>query len=240
MEDEKDFTPPPATYSLMAILRDDPDYAAALKKRGDDMESDKNKLINTSNHYTEKYHQEVEEGDKTYRKLLGEGKVDPNGVNDKNMQGKYIPTKHTPILNYLFFSLRDEDVGPARTQEDIIHEFLKQFTDAGFEKSELIDLYIKGLVRTMPDGYDDAEVDFADVITDDVTITPDEMDKFIYGNLTHNEFKKLKKLKALAQSSNAEEAFLALTKCLQLCKKWNMEYDKIPCNVKKIDDSPAP
>ncbi len=236
MEDEKDFTPAPASYSLMAILRDDPDYAAALKKRGDDLESDKNKLIQASNHYTERYQKEIEEGDRTFQKLLGEGKVNPTGVEDENLRGKYIPTKHTPILNYLFFALRDEDTGmPKQSREEAFNDFLKPFIEAGYEKSALIDLYIKGMVQTLPDGYDDKEVDFSDVVTDDVTVTPDEMEKFIYGSLTHNEFKKLKKLKALAQSDNEDEALLAKMKCLQLCKKWGMEYDRIPCNIVKSE-----
>jgi len=235
MEDEKDFTPPAATYSLMAILRDDPDYAAALKKRGDDLQKDKQSLINTSAQYSEKYQREIDAGDKIYQKLLGEGKVNPTGVADPDLRGKYIPTRHTPILNYLFFSLRDEEVAPKKSQEEIIHEFLKQFTDAGFAKSELIDLYIKGIVDKLPDGYDDEEVDFDDVINEENTNDPAEMDTFIYGNLTHNEFKKLKKLKALSQSSNEQEAFLAYRKCLELCKKWNLEFDKIPCNVKRIE-----
>ena len=44
---------------------------------------------------------------------------------------------------------------------------------------------------------------------------------------------KIKKLKALSQSPNEKEAFLAYRKCLELCKKYDLEFDKIPCNVKK-------
>jgi len=234
MEDEKDFTPPAATYSLMAILRDDPDYAAALKKRGDDLQKDKQSLINASAQYSEKYQKEIEEGTKTYNKLLGEGKVSGHEGNPE-LGGKFMPTKYTPILNFLFFSLRDEDVAPKKTQAEIVSEYLKQFTDAGLEKNELVDLYIDGLISKLPDGYDDEEVDFDDVINEENTNDPAEMDTFIYGNLTHNEFKKLKKLKALSQSSNEQEAFLAYRKCLELCKKWNLEFDKIPCNVKKVE-----
>jgi hypothetical protein len=41
-------------------------------------------------------------------------------------------------------------------------------------------------------------------------------------------FQKLKKLKALAKSDNEEEAFLAFRKCMELCKKFNLEFDKLP------------
>ena len=233
MEEEREYTKE-ASYSIMAILRNDPDYAAALKRRGDDLVKDKQGLIKASERYTKKYEKEISEGTQNYQKLIGEGKV--KGLEGStDVGGKFIPTKYTPILNFLFFALRDEDVAPKKSQEEIVNEFLKQFTDKGFARSELIDLYLKGIVDKLPDGYDDEEVDFDDVITDDFTDMPEEMDTFIYGNLTHNEFKKLKKLKALSQSSNEQEAFLAYRKCLELCKKWNLEFDKIPCNVKKIE-----
>lgn len=234
MED-KDYTTPERQYSIMAILRSDPDYAAALKKRGEDLGKDKQNLINASGQYAEKYQEEIAEGTQRYQKLLGDGQVE--GLEgDKSLGGKFIPTKYTPILNFLFFSQRDENVTPNKTAEEVMTDYVKQFTDMGFEKSDLIDLYIKGLVQKLPEGYDSKDVDFDDVITDDVTIMPDEMDKFIYGDLTHSEFKKLKKLKALSQSSNEQEAFLAYRKCLELCQKYRLEFDKIPCNVKKREE----
>ena len=228
---EEETHTPTAAYSIMAILRNDPDYAAALKKRGDDLVKDKQGLIKASEKYSKKYETEVEEGTKNYQKLIGEGKVD--GLEGSAaLGGKFIPTKYTPILNFLFFALRDEDTNnvPKRSQEEIVNEFLKQFTDKGFDKSELIDLYLKGIVDKLPDGYDDEEIDFDDVINEENTNDPEEMEYFIYGNLSHNDFKKLKKLKALSKSSNEQEAFLAYRKCLELCKKCGLEFDKIPCS----------
>src|SRR5579862_2264411 len=152
--EEQEYTPSERSLSIMAILRNDPDYAAALKKRGQDLTKDKNNLVQASEQYSEKYKTEIEEGTRNYQKLLGEGMV--SGLEgDKSLSGKFMPTKYTPILNYLFFSQRDEDVAPKKTPEEIIHEYLKQFTDMGFEKSELIDLYAKGMVQQLPDGYDD-------------------------------------------------------------------------------------
>jgi hypothetical protein len=232
--EEHEHTPTTAPYSIMAILRNDPDFSDALKKKTESVKKDKQALLQAAEQYSKKYEEEIADGTKNYHKLLGEGKVD--GLEgSKELGGKFVPTKYTPILNFLFFALRDEDVAPKKTQEEIINDFLKQFTDAGFAKNELIDLYIKGIVDKLPAGYDDKEVDFDDVINEENTNDPAEMDTFIYGNLTHNEFKKLKKLKALSQSSNEQEAFLAYRKCLELCKKYSLEFDKIPCNVKKIE-----
>jgi len=51
---------------------------------------------------------------------------------------------------------------------------------------------------------------------------------YIYANVTLDTFNKLKKLKALANSDNEEEADLAMKKCRELCKKYNLEYSKLP------------
>jgi len=57
------------------------------------------------------------------------------------------------------------------------------------------------------------------------------MDTFIYGNMTHETFKKIKKLKALSRSDNENEAFLAYRMCLQLCERHGLDIDRIPCNI---------
>ena len=61
-----------------------------------------------------------------------------------------------------------------------------------------------------------------DILTDE-TEDPVEMETFIYGEMTNSTFQKIKKLKALSQSPNEKEAFLAYRKCLELCKKYKKE-----------------
>ena len=60
-----------------------------------------------------------------------------------------------------------------------------------------------------------------------------EMVEYLYGNLSLDDFNRVKKLKALAQSPNDKEAFLAFKKCRELCQKFNLDYDKVPCYVIK-------
>jgi len=233
---EKDFEVSNQSLAILAVLRNNPDYAAALKKRGDDLMSDKRKLYAVSERYTStsQYQGEINEGTQRYQKLIGNGKVE--GLEGgKELSGSFVPTKYTPLLNFLFFSQRDEEIEEESPQETMM-KLVQQYVDMGFEKSALIDLYIKGLVNTLPDGFDSKLIEFDDVITDDVSIMPDEMEKFIYGDLTHHEFKKLKKLKALSMSSNTHEALLAHSKCVLLCQKYGLEFDKIPCNVQKKED----
>jgi hypothetical protein len=66
--------------------------------------------------------------------------------------------------------------------------------------------------------------------------TAPELETFIYGNMTHDTFKKIKKLKALSRSPNEKEAFLAYRKCLELCEKYHLEFDRIPCNIEDFQD----
>ncbi len=51
---------------------------------------------------------------------------------------------------------------------------------------------------------------------------------FLSGKVTHDQFKKLKKLKALSRSGNENEAFSAYRKCLELCEFFEVDFDKIP------------
>jgi ligand-binding sensor domain-containing protein len=60
--------------------------------------------------------------------------------------------------------------------------------------------------------------------------TPD-MVNFLYGNITLDMFNKIKKLKALSKSPNEREAFLAYRKAIELCKQYNLDFDRIPCYV---------
>jgi len=59
---------------------------------------------------------------------------------------------------------------------------------------------------------------------------PQEMEQFIYGNCTHKTFQTIKKLKRLSKSiANENEAAAAYIACMKMCKKHNLEYEKIPC-----------
>ena len=51
-----------------------------------------------------------------------------------------------------------------------------------------------------------------------------------------NIVNKIKKLKALSRSSNESEAFQAYRKALELCKEYNLEFDRIPCYVEQKED----
>jgi signal transduction histidine kinase len=51
-----------ANYSLMAILREDPDFAGALSKKKEAVKKDKQNLISNAKSHTQKYEKEIQEG----------------------------------------------------------------------------------------------------------------------------------------------------------------------------------
>lgn len=212
-------------YSLMAILRDDPDFAGALQKKKEAVKKDKQNLVAAAKTYTQKYEKEIEEGTKLRQKLLTEG--ESQGLSEDQVlsqYGRFVPCRQTPILNFLFFMFRDEQAEQTNRMklEELTQYYIEKY---GYE--EFIKKLEEGSTYVKETYADDLE----DILGDD-TDDPEEMDRFIYGNMTSATFQKIKKLKALSHSPNEKEAFAAYRKCIELCKKYNLEFDKIPCQIK--------
>ena len=211
-------------FSLLKILRNDPDFSEALKKKIENVKEDKNHLLTAANQYNEKYHDEIVEGTKLYQKLLSEG--ESKGLTEEQVfkgSSKFLPTVKTPILNYLFFIMRDEP--PTKTIQELLEEYIKKF---GYEKSEITDLYLKGIAENVDElDIEEHATEFEDEVSDENTKEVDEQDKFIYGNLDHTIYKKIKKLKRLIKSPNQNESALAYVKCRELCDKYNLDFRKI-------------
>ena len=56
------------------------------------------------------------------------------------------------------------------------------------------------------------------------------MISYVYCNIGDDTFSTIKKLKTLAASANEAEGFAAYRKCVEMCRKYNLEFDKIPTN----------
>jgi hypothetical protein len=215
-----------ANYSLMAILRQDPDFAGALEKKKEAVKKDKQNLVSNAKTYTQKYEKEIQEGTKLRQKLLTEGEA--SGMSEDEVlssYGRFLPSVQTPILNWLFFTFREEATEQTSKMklEELTQYYIEKF---GYE----------GFIKRLEEGSTYVRETYADDLEDilsDETEDPVEMETFIYGEMTNSTFQKIKKLKALSQSPNEKEAFLAYRKCLEMCKKYNLEFDKVPCNVTK-------
>ena len=211
----------------MAILRNDPDFADALAKKTEAVKQDKKNLLSAAETYTQRYEQEIAEGTKLRQKLLTEGQA--QGLSEEEVfkgNSRFIPTVYTPILNFLYFMFRDEARDEQKRIKELTEQYIKEY---GYEN-------VMKVLKEDNEDDGEKEVTLEDILSNDVK-RPEEMDTFIYGKMTHDTFKKIKKLKALAQSPNDKEAFLAYKKCRELCKKYGLEFDKIPCQVKRRDAS---
>lgn len=210
--------------SLVSILRNDPDFAEALAKKTAAVKQDKKNLVAAAENLSKKYEAEIQEGTKLRQKLLSEGKSKGQSEDEVlSNYGRFVPSIYTPILNFLFFMFREdtEAVQHKAKLEELTQHYIEKY---GYE--EFIKKLESGTTYVREQYGDELE----DVIGED-TNEPQEMTTFIYGNMTHETFKKIKKLKALSHSTNEKEAFLAYRKCLELCKKHGLEFDKIPCNL---------
>ena len=201
-------------FALAAFKRDEA-LAARLIKTKKEIEHSRGSLLTAAQQYTNKYQEEVNEGTKKMQLLLTEGRR--RGLTDEEIvaeNGKFYPTVRTPILNLLFFLSRENPDAANEVRFNRIHN------ESNLNHDSLRDQHNRqyGSER------------YADDIGNVSKKTP-EMDAFIYGSLTADEFQKLKKLKALSRSKNKNEAFAAYTKCIALCEKYKLNFDLIPCKV---------
>lgn len=190
-----------------------------LKEQTRKISEDKQKIKKLTETYNTKYEEKIAEGTLKKQLLLENGRK--RGLTEEETlteYGKFLPSVQTPILNFLFFFMEDEGN---------MQEFL---TDSGdfissdkFEnkKNELNTKY--GLLTE-------------DYYTDDKAgsnVEAPNWDEVMYGNMTYDIFKKIKKLKALSKSDNPNEAFEAYSMCMKFCKKYDLDFDKIPCASEK-------
>ena len=185
-------------FSLVRLLKADPDFSERLAHVKKEVEKDKVIIKKATVKYTEKYQNEVAEGTKKMQKLLSEG--ESKGLTEKEIKeqyGKFLPTVQTPILNMLFFILRES--------EEIDRDL--------YQRRDLANKKITGW-----------EENFS---SENVT-EPDDMFMMLYGHITLDTFNKLKKLKALTRSPVIEESCLAFKKCKELCEKYGIDYERLP------------
>ena len=145
--------------------------------------------------YYDSHRRKVDEGTEKMKLLLEDGKT--LGLDEEEVikRNGFIPTVHTPILNWLHYMIYEQPSQQKENHREILNE----------ESVRLLH----------------AEEDEIDI---------PRFDEYIYGNMTHETFTKIKKLKTLSTSSNEHEAFNAYRACIKMCEKYGLEFDKIPLN----------
>lgn len=105
---------------LTKIYDNFPSSKERLKKITKEVKEHKKKITNLADEYNSKYKREIEEGTKKKQLLLQEGKR--QGLSDREAEqyatrsSGFIPTVHTPVLNWLFFFM-NEHKNPQKEQE---------------------------------------------------------------------------------------------------------------------------
>lgn len=186
----------PMSFSLEK-LRDDPDFMGLFRQKANEIRETKANLLSAAQEYQVKYKEEIREGTKKRQLLLEEGAK--KGLKEEEVFHNYsifIPNDRTPILNYLFFMLREKDYSPADSKR-ICEEYER-------EHGHIVE-DIGETAKTLPN-----------------------MVSFVYCNIGDETFATIKKLKTLSRSPNEKEGYAAYRKCLEMCEKYNLEFDKIP------------
>lgn len=186
--------------SLMKILND-PSLLfddERLKKTKEDVKKSQNSICKSADKYNNRYKKEVEEGTLKRQLMIEDGAK--RGLKEEDVcRGSFVPTVRTPILNWLFFMLREDNID--LEEEEARKRYNQQYGH-------------------LQDDYDVEESEINQQVP--------EIDEFIYGNCTMEVFKKIKKLKSLSKSDNVNEAFIAYRMCVELCNRYNLDIDKIP------------
>ena len=185
--------------------------------------------------YQSKYKVRIKEGTKKKQLLIEEGKSD--GLNEgESLQryGEFLPSVQTPILNYLHF-LTEEYYTEQDKKDDILREELDKEHGADYHYDfDMDQLSEEGETKNRELNHlNEAAQALQEAFPSKKYKTVPNVESFIYTNMDVGTFGRIKKLKALSLSENEEEAHSAWTKCMELCAKYNISMDDIPCSYEK-------
>ena len=235
------------TYSLVSILRDDLELGQRFIKKVKEVEQDKKTLLSNADKYNKQFEDEIAEGTKKKQLLIAEGAAKGLTEEQINWGGTFLPTVRTPLLNFLYFILREESTDADERIEQLRNEYHSkhgEFETEGYETNDLDANVLYMLLREsklsredigkVKDTYNKKFGHLQDEYDSDNTElkSPEGMDTMMFEQMGHELFKKLKKLKALSYSPNENESALAHAKFVKLCREYKIDPDKVPCNVK--------
>lgn len=193
-------------------LQDDPDFAALFAKKATDIRKNKADLVDAAKAYDDKYKKEINEGTLKRKLMLEEGTAKGLKGDDIFKDNQlFIPTDDTPILNYLYFLLREE--GDHCANITVLQEAKHMGREFGVLKEEFEKKY-----------------GMAEHKDHSVSAAVPNMVSYIYGNIGDDTMDTLKKLKTLSMSENEQEAFQAFRKGRSMAEKYKLDWDKIGIN----------
>ena len=250
-----------SNLSLMSIMNNSPEFGRRISKKVEEIKHDKESILGIANTYESKYKQEILEGTELRNRLLTEGTQ--KGLTEEQIMGSYgrfVPCLRTPILNLLYFMLREseDDAHFGRSHYDRRDQMNESLVKSGHatisetynspnfsemsesEAERILDEFIddRFSAPTSPErkavnNAFDAQKQSRPKEEEVTLKEPENMVEYLYADLTLDQFAVLKKLKSLTQSPNVNEATLAFKKGKELCAKYGLEWEKIPCYYDK-------
>lgn len=186
--------------SLVSLLKDNPDYMDRIHEIANEVKKDKSKIASMAQKYNTRYETEINEGTRK-RQIMIEQRVNSGkSLEEAERSIGFIPSVYTPILNWLYFFMREEN-NPAR--ERIRAEQENEYKHLLHEQQE-----VDGMEK-VPDVF--------------VVLSGKNISYNLFKTM-----KKLKTL--ATRNDNEHEAFQAYRACIKLCNEHDINFDKIPTN----------
>lgn len=183
---------------LVTLLNESPLLKTRIKKVAGQIKKDKKNINRLAEQYNRKYGNEIREGTRRKQLLLSEGIA--AGLSEMEAEKQAVSR-----------------AGFIPTVQTPILNWLYFFmNEHRFEGKETKRQLLNEKIGHMT--HKDIKV---------MENTP-ELFEYLYGDVTLSQFNKLKKLKAMSESDNENEAFIAYRQCKKLCETFGVDFDRIP------------
>jgi hypothetical protein len=137
--------------SLVALIRENPIYIDRIESISKEVKKDKIRIMTMAEKYNKKYETQIAEGTIKRQILLTEGKRDGKTIADIEKEIGFLPCIQTPILNWLYYFMKEEN-NPNREflradqEEKYKHLLHEQHNVKGMEKVPDIFVAMSGKV----------------------------------------------------------------------------------------------
>lgn len=125
--------------SLVSLIKNDEEFFERINKLAKDVKKDKVKIMTMAEKYNSKYEREIVEGTKKRNALLTEGLNSGKTYEEAERNLGFIPSIYTPILNWLYYFMKEENIPDrellrAEQEEKYKHLLHEQQEVQGMEK----------------------------------------------------------------------------------------------------------
>lgn len=115
--------------SLVALMQEDKNFARRINSVKSEIEKDTTKIKSMADSYNKKYNKEITDGTARKHLLLEDGIRAGKSVEEIEQSSGFIPSVYTPVLNWLYFFMREDrnlDEEYTREEQDVLYKTLLQ------------------------------------------------------------------------------------------------------------------